>query len=149
MALIPRCWPGQRRTRSEWAGIHEHPEHWMPSVNAMPPSIPCHRCIHNRHSLKRTRQIGASLCLHDKHEMLTQCWFHVGPASATLAQRKTGIGWMFRCVAMHCGVVSVWDDSLVPMTCHVTERIANQQMDDLLHHSTWLLDKNTKISKRK
>ena len=29
-----------------------------------------------------------------KHDALTQCWYYVGPPSATLAQRKTSIGSM-------------------------------------------------------
>ena len=38
----------------------------------------------------------------NKHDALTQCWFYVGPPSATLAQRKTSIGSMRRV----CWVVS-------------------------------------------
>ena len=30
--------------------------------------------------------------LPNKHDALTQCWFYVGPPSATLTQRKTSIG---------------------------------------------------------
>ena len=39
--------------------------------------------------------------LPNKHDALIQCWFYVGPPSATLAQRKTSIGSM-RGVLLGC-----------------------------------------------
>ena len=36
--------------------------------------------------------------------MFTQCWYNVGPASHTVSQHCTGIGWMFRV----CWDVSPW-----------------------------------------
>ena len=44
--------------------------------------------------------LSMSLCVSQvpgRHETLTQCWFNVGPASATLAQHLSNIGSMFMC----------------------------------------------------
>ena len=42
------------------------------------------------------------------HEMLTQCWFNAGPASATLTQHWTTIGWTFRVHWHHIRLASMW-----------------------------------------